>query len=88
MSEALDYIGRAELQLTILKNIERELLLLNRNNRLRMFWEISPNWVRVQAFINRGTGKAGSTSSAQQCGFIGLDPNSHALLTDNKAAGC
>jgi hypothetical protein len=82
MNEPLDYLDRAKLQATILKNIEREIMQLNKANKLRAFWEMSPNWVRVQAFINGNTRKAGSTSSAEQCEFIGLDPDSRTLLRE------
>ena len=80
MSEPLEYLNRVELQLNIMKNIEREIMRLSKNAMLRSWWEMSPNWVRVQAFLNWNTRKAGSTSSGEQCVFIGLDPDSHELI--------
>lgn len=75
IEEPLKHLSRAELQLEIMKNIEREIMNTGHRNKLRFWWERVPNWVRVQTFINRNTIKAGSTSSGQQCHFIGADPD-------------
>lgn len=83
MSEPLDYMDRAELQLNIMRNIEREILRCGKSSILRRWWEMSPNWVRVQAFLNGNTQKAGSMSSGQQSKFIGLDPDSRTLICES-----
>ncbi len=84
MDEPLKYLSRQSLLLTILLNIEYNLLLLPKNNAIRKHWEMSPNWVRVQKYITSNTMKAGSTSSGEQCIFIGLDPDSRELLHGRK----
>jgi len=75
MNEPLEYLSRAELQLNIMRNIEREIMGMGKTAKIRFWWERVPNWVKVQAFINGNTRKAGSTSSGEQCFFIGADPD-------------
>ena len=73
--EPLGFISRADLQLNVMVNLERLIKRLSKNNSLRYWWDHSKNWVRVQAILNGNTLKAGSTSSAAQCQFIGVDPD-------------
>lgn len=75
MDEPLEYMSRAELQLNIMRNIERKVQTLSKNNRFRVWWDNTKNWVRVQELLNMNTTKAGSTSSGAQCRFIGADPD-------------
>ena len=75
MDEPLDYLSRAELQLGIMQNIERIVSGLPKSNSFRRWWDMYPNWVRVQEIINMNTHKAGSTSSGAQCHFIGAHPD-------------
>lgn len=74
MDEPLEYMSRSELQLNIMRNIERKVQMLSKNNKFRIWWDNSKNWVRVQELLNMNTCKSGSTSSAAQCRFIGADP--------------
>ena len=71
-TEPLAHLSRAQLQLGIMKNVEH---LITKTPYLKDWWKHSSNWVRVQAIINGNTSKAGSTSSTEQCRFIGADPN-------------
>lgn len=80
MSEPLSYMSRAELQLNIMQNIEREIMRLGKRNTVRWWWEHSKNWVKVQAILNGNTRCAGSTSSAQQCQFIGAEPDGDTFI--------
>lgn len=82
MNEPLEYLSRKELQLNIMQNIEKEITYLSKNNRFRNWWENTPNWGRVQRIINGGTVKGGSTSSVEQCLFLGVDPDGHTFLME------
>lgn len=75
IEEPLAFMSREELQLRIMQNIEFEVSKLDKRNAFRRWWDYSRNWERVQAIINGNTSKAGSTSSAQQCRFMGVDPD-------------
>jgi hypothetical protein len=75
--EPLNYLNRKELMLNIMNNIEREILNLHHNSALRRKWERIPNWAKVQMFLNGNTSKAGSTSSTEQCRFLGVNPNKY-----------
>ena len=77
MKEPLNYLNRKDLMLNIMNNIDREILNLHHNSQLRRQWEGIPNWAKVQRFLNGNTIKAGSTSSAEQCMFLGIDPNKY-----------
>lgn len=77
MSEPLNYLPRSELQYQIMCNIEDEIMSCSKNNKLRFWWERTPNWVKVQKYINRGTCKMGSTSSGRQCEYIGIEPDDY-----------
>ena len=78
--EPLEYLDRAKLQLNIMQNLEREVLRLSKRNHFRMWWDGSRNWIRVQVILNGNTLKAGSTSSADQCRFIDVDPDGYTFL--------
>jgi len=78
----LEYLNREELLLNIMRNIEHK---INEDCRvenydsdgnldIKFWWANTPNWVKVQTFINNGTSKAGSTSSIRQCNCIGVEP--------------
>jgi len=75
VEEPLAHLSRAELQLKIMRNIESIIGEMGKTSSLRWWWDHSTNWVRVQQFLNMNTSKAGSTSSTQQCIFIGADPD-------------
>jgi hypothetical protein len=79
-TEPLGFMSRAELQLNIMVNLERLVKRLSKNNSLRYWWDHSKNWVKVQAVLNGNTLKAGSTSSAAQCNFIGADPDGDTFI--------
>lgn len=83
--EPLSYMSRSELQLNIMQNIEREIMRLGKRNTVRWWWEHSKNWVKVQAILNGNTRRAGSTSSAQQCRFIGAEPDGASFIEDRPA---
>lgn len=78
--EPLEYLSRADLQLTIMKNIERIITNIHKNNDLRRWWDMAPNWFRVQTFINGNTKKGGSTSSFEQCEFLGVDVDGYTFF--------
>lgn len=80
--EPLGYLDRADLQLKIMQNIEREIMGMGPTSKLRYWWEAVPNWVRVQTFLNGNTRKAGSTSSTAQCVFIGADPDGNTFFKE------
>jgi hypothetical protein len=94
-AEPLSYMSRAELQLNIMRNIEREIKNLDRDGEgdegvsLRYWWQHTANWAKVQRIINGNTSKAGSTSSTQQCAFMGADVDgySFAALTHEATGG-
>lgn len=81
--EPLGYLTRKELQLNIMRNIERKILEdcsveeydSQGNLELKYWWEGMPNWVKVQTFLNGNSCKAGSGSSTEQCRFLGVDPD-------------
>lgn len=81
--EPLAYLSRKELQLNIMRNIERKILADTRveeydnedNLELKHWWSSTPNWHKVQIFINGDSKKAGRNSSVEQCLFLGVDPN-------------
>lgn len=84
IEEPLEYLSRKELQLRIMQNIEIKVLQkgefededdIVENVELKHWWNLMPNWVKVQTFLNHNTYKAGSTSSTQQCRFLGVDPD-------------
>ena len=83
MEEPLGYLSRKELELNIMRNIERKILEdcsvedydSKGNLELKWWWENTPNWVKVQTFLNGNSKKAGSTSSAEQCLFLGVQPD-------------
>lgn len=83
MREPLEYLSRKELQLNIMRNIEQKLLESTKvedydeegNLDIKCWWENMPNWVKVQTFLNGNSSKAGSTSSTQQCIFLGVKPD-------------
>ncbi len=75
MKEPLEYLDRKALQLQIMRNIERAVMNLHGNNELHRFWKTSRNWLKVQMFLNACSSKAGSTSSTQQCMFLGVEPD-------------
>ena len=90
MKEPLGHLSRKELQLNILKNIEsaidNEFWMDNPDSdytedfiRLKHWWHNTPNWGKVQMFINGGTSKAGSTSSTEQCIFLGINPDNTSI---------
>lgn len=74
--------SRAELQLNILQNMERLVMQYPKRNAIRLWWEHTFNWVKVQALITGNTSKGGSTSSAQQCRFIGADPDGYSFIKE------
>jgi hypothetical protein len=78
--EPLHEMSRAELQLNIMRNIEREIMTMHPRSSLAYWWKHTVNWHKVQTFINCNTRKMGSTSSAVQCRFIGADPDSKTFL--------
>lgn len=84
MSEPLEYLSRAELQLSIMQNIEREITRLSKNNRMRIWWDNTRNWAKVQTFITSNSKKAGSSSSIQQCLFIGANPDGVSFYQEPK----
>ena len=84
IEEPLSYLSRKELQLNIMRNIERKILQKGEfedederveNIELKCWWRNTPNWAKVQTFLNGSSHKAGSTSSTAQCRFIGVDPD-------------
>ena len=84
MQEPLKYLSRAELQLNIMQSIEREIMQSGHRSRMRYWWERSPNWAKVQRFMNANTLKAGSTSSREQCHFMGADPDGKTFFNKEK----
>ncbi len=80
--EPLEYLSRKELQLNIMRNLENEVKQLHKRNAFRMWWDGSRNWIRVQTILNGNTLKAGSTSSAEQCRFMGVDPDGYTFLRE------
>jgi hypothetical protein len=84
MEEPLAYLSRSELQLNIMRNLEFEVKQLHKRNQFRVWWEHSRNWFRVQAILNGNTLKAGSTSSSEQCHFMGVDPDGYSFLGAGK----
>jgi hypothetical protein len=78
--EPLEKIPRDKLQLMIMQNIETAIKDLPKRNQFRWWWEHTVNWVKVQRFINNSTNKAGSTSSGQQCIFIGIHPDKYSVF--------
>lgn len=74
MNEPLEYLNRKELQLNILRNIERKIMQDNRefedepinNAEIKYWFENTVNWGKVQTFLNGNTKKAGSTSSTER----------------------
>lgn len=82
MEEPLGYLSRAELELRFMKNIELAIQKMGKTSHLRHWWDNHPNWVRVQKFMNNNTHKAGSTSSTQQCIFMGVDPDGKSFYGD------
>jgi len=83
-AEPLLYLPRSELQLNIMKSFESELLNKYPKSAFAYWWRHTYNWVKVQAFINMNTSKAGSTSSSEQCRFVGADPDSTSFLFNTK----
>lgn len=79
ITEPLAHLNRAGLQLRIMRNIEHKVATLPKRNSFRFWWDSSRNWVRVQELVNN-TSKAGSTSSAQQCAFMGVNPEGHSFF--------
>ena len=75
--DQLQHMTRANILLNVMRNIEIEVSHLPKNNSFRRLWDSSTNWHRVQLFINSNTTKAGSTSSAEQCRFMGVDPSGY-----------
>lgn len=75
MVEPLGHMSRSELQLHIMRNIEKKIKRLPKRNSIRQWWEHSKNWIRVQEILNANTSMAGRTSSSGQCCFIGADPD-------------
>ena len=75
IEEPLECYSRKELQLNIMRNIEREILSCGHNSKIRIWWENVPNWAKVQKYLNGNTCKGGSTSSTQQCLFLGVRPD-------------
>ena len=81
--DELYYLERKELMLNVMRNIERKILEAcsveeydsKGNLELKCWWENTPNWVKVQTFLNGNTSKAGSSSSIKQCKFLGVAPN-------------
>jgi|WetSurMetagenome_2_1015567.scaffolds.fasta_scaffold01346_14 hypothetical protein len=80
MEEPLEYMTRSELQLNIMRNIERKVNELPKRNSFRWWWDNSKNWIRVQELLNMNTKKAGSTSSTAQCRFIGTNPDGYTFF--------
>ena len=80
MEEPLSYLSRDKLQLNIMRNLEMEVKQLHKKNQFRVWWDNSCNWIRVQVILNGNTIKAGSTSSSEQCRFMGIDPDGYSFL--------
>jgi len=80
--EPLEYLDRKQLQLNIMRNIEQKILEdcsvedcdSKGNLELKCWCENTPNWVKVQTFLNGNSKKAGSGSSTDQCIFLGVNP--------------
>lgn len=81
--EPLDYLDRKQLQLNIMRNIEKAILEdrsaddqdSESNSDLKSWWCSSPNWAKVQKFLNGNSKKAGCDSSIDQCVFLGVNPD-------------
>ena len=80
IAEPLAHLDRAELQLKIMRNIEHKVMALPKRNGFRFWWDSNRNWARVQELINNNTSKAGSVSSAQQCAFMGVNPEGRSFF--------
>lgn len=75
----LDCYTDKEIMYNILKNVESIAKELHFNNEFKRWWDMYPNWIRVQRIINRNTSRAGSKSSTLQCLYIGINPESKSL---------
>lgn len=84
VDEPLEYLTRDKLQLQIMQNIETEITHMGKTSKLRYWWDRSPNWAKVQTFLNGRSSKSGSTSSALQCRFIGADPDGKTFFIRDK----
>jgi hypothetical protein len=80
--EPLSEMSRAEIQLNIMRNIEREIMMMYPRSSFAYWWKHTVNWHKVQTFINGNTSKMGATSSAVQSRFIGANPDGKTFISE------
>lgn len=81
--EPLAYLNRRQLEGLVLQNIDT-ILQQHPYSAFYYDWKSKPNWIKVQQIFNNSTCKAGSTSSYQQCSFIGIDPDAYSIQESHK----
>ncbi len=79
--DPLSYLNRDELGRNVMRNVQD---IIESRRYLRVWWKKAPNWAKVQAVLNGRSRVAGSTSSAQECRFIGFNPDDYGLLPEGE----
>ncbi len=81
-ADPLAYLSRSELGRKVMQNVQR--LIKDRGIYLEKYWYETPHWSKVQDVLNGNTLAAGSTSSGEECRFIGFKPDDNGLLPEGE----